>query len=170
MSALFDDYEDREDYYDVALICQNGHVINSSAKTSPAGNQDFCDRCGSKTVIACQQCSTDIRGFHHISGVIHSSYDRPAFCFKCGAAFPWTATGLQAARDLADVLDGLSAEDREELKMSLDDLVKDTPRTRVAETRFKKIMKRSGREAVDGMRSVLTDIVSETVRKTIFGA
>lgn len=76
---------------------------------------------------------------------------------------------MDAARQLADVLEGLTFEDREELKQSLGDLVKETPLTRVAETRFKRIMKRSGKEAVDAMRSVLTDVISETVRKTIFG-
>lgn len=162
--------DEDQSYFDVAQICLNGHVVNSSSRDYPASNQAFCDRCGAETITACRKCSADVRGFHHIPGVIHSDYDRPAFCFKCGAPFPWTESGLEAARELADVLDGLKPEDREHLKKSLDDLVQDTPRTRIAETRFKQIMKRSGKEAVDGMRSVLTDVISATVRKTIFGA
>ena len=38
---------------------------------------------------------------------------------------------------------------------------------RLAETRFKKLMKKAGKEGVEGMRGLLTDIVSETVRKTL---
>lgn len=161
---------EEESYFDVAQICINGHVINSSSRRYPVSNQEFCDQCGAKTITACAKCTTDIRGFHHMSGVIHSQYERPAFCFKCGAPFPWTAAGLEAARSLADIIEGLKPEDREALKTSVNDLVKNTPATRVAETRFKQIMKRSGKEVADGMRSVLTDIISETVRKTIFGA
>ena len=79
----------RDDYYDVAQICLNGHVVTSSAGSNPGHTAAFCELCGAKTVTACEQCQTAIRGFHHMSGVIHSMYDRPAFCFKCGTAFPW---------------------------------------------------------------------------------
>lgn len=43
-----------------------------------------------------------------------------------------------------------------------------TPST-VAETRFKKLMKKVGSEAYDGMKSILDDVVSETVKKSVFG-
>lgn len=163
-------YMDDDDYFDVAQICLNGHVVNDSSGTYPDRNETFCARCGAKTITACPKCKSDLRGFHHIRGVSHSDYDRPAFCSHCGSALPWTASALKAARELTDVLDGLKDEDREELKKSLNDLMKDTPRARVAETMFKQVMKRSGKEAVDAMRSVLTDVLSESVRKAIFGA
>lgn len=161
---------DAENWFDIAQICLNGHVVNDTTRDAPTRNQPFCERCGAETIMACQKCSAEIRGFEHIGGVVHSEYDRPAYCLQCGAPFPWTEAGLQAARDLADVLEGLTPEDRAQLKESLEHLVKDTPQARVAETRLKQILKRSGKEAVDGMRSVLTDILSETVRKAIFGA
>ena len=76
---------------------------------------------------------------------------------------------MEAAAELADELDGLSAEEKKQLKESFPDLVKNTPKTVVAETRFKKLMKKAGSEAYDGMKSILVDVVSEAVKKSIFG-
>ena len=92
------------------------------------------------------------------------------FCYKCGEPFPWTAAALRAAVELADEFDGLTDGERVVLKKSLPELVRETPNTHVAETRFKKIMRKVGKEGYEGMRSLLTDIVSETVRKTLFGS
>ena len=159
-----------DSYYDVAQICENGHVVNSMAHDDPASNQDHCDKCGAPTIMACPSCQTEIRGYYHVPGVFGGfNYAAPAFCHKCGKPFPWTAAGLRAAEDLADELDGLTSDDRESLKKSLHDLVRETPRTRVAETRFKTIMQKVGKDGCESMRSLLTDIVSEVVRKTIFG-
>ena len=33
-------------YYDVAQICTNGHVVNSSASSVPQSNQKYCTECG----------------------------------------------------------------------------------------------------------------------------
>ncbi|MGB3730164.1 MAG: DUF2321 domain-containing protein, partial [Thermodesulfobacteriota bacterium] len=43
------------------------------------------------------------------------------------------------------------------------------PRTKLAETRFKKIMMKTGKESLDAMKSILIDIVSETIKKSLFG-
>ena len=161
-----------DSYYDVAQICENGHVANSRAHDYPNSNQDYCDKCGAPTIMTCPSCQTAIRGYYHVPGVIGfgSPYAAPAFCYKCGETFPWTAEGLRAAVDLADELSGLTSDDRESLKKSLHDLVRETPRTRVAETRFKKIMRKAGKDGYESMQSLLTDIVSEVVRKTLFGS
>jgi hypothetical protein len=159
-----------DSYYDVAQICLSGHVANSMARDYPTSNQPFCEKCGERTTTACPACNTNIRGHYHVPGVIGMfGYTAPAFCFKCGKPFPWTASALDAARELADILEGLSHEDRDELKKSLDDLVREGPRTAVEETRFKRVMRKAGAEGAGAMRSILTDIVSETVRKTLFG-
>ena len=159
-----------DSYYDLAQICENGHVANSRARDYSDHNQVHCDKCGSRTITSCPGCETEIRGKYHVPGVFgFDEYKAPAFCYKCGAPFPWTAAALRAADELADELDALSDGEKESLKKTLTDLVRETPRARLAETRFKKLMKKAGREGVEGMRGLLTDIVSETVRKTIFG-
>jgi hypothetical protein len=160
-----------DSYYDVAQVCQNGHVINSLAQHYPNSNQDYCDKCGTATIVACPGCKTPIRGYYHVPGVIgFSDFAAPAHCYRCGSPFPWTQIARAAAQELAETLDALSAEECSELKESIDELLRETPRTRVAETKFKKLMRKAGKDAYEGMKSILTDVVSETVKRTPFGS
>ena len=159
-----------DSYYDTAQICMNGHVINSMAKDHPQSNQEFCSDCGEKTIAECPSCNSNIRGHYHVSGVIgFSEYRAPSYCFGCGKPYPWTTSRLEAATELADELEGLTSEEKEKLKSALPELVKNGPKTVVAETRFKKIIKKSGADAYEGMKSILIDVVSEAVKKSIFG-
>jgi hypothetical protein len=141
------------------------------AQNHPQSNQKYCSDCGEQTITACPSCGTNIRGYYHVPGVFNfSDYHAPSYCFNCGEPYPWTIARLEAASDLADELDGLTADEKEKLKYSLPDLVKDGPRTTVAETCFKKIMKKAGSEAYEGMKSILVDVVNEAVKKSVFGA
>jgi Uncharacterized protein conserved in bacteria len=72
------------------------------------------------------------------------------------------------ARELADEFDELDSSDKEKLKGTLDDLVKDSPKTDLATGRFKKIMAKVGKDSYDAMRGIITDIISETAKKTLF--
>ncbi len=159
-----------DSYYDTAQICLNGHATNSLAASNPQSNQNFCSQCGAKTITACPSCNTAIRGYYHVPGVIGIfGYNKPAYCFQCGCAFPWTVTSLDAAAELVDDLDTLNADEKRQLKDSFPDLVRDTPKTPVAEGRFKHLTKKAGAEAIGGIRTILIDLVSEAVKKSIFG-
>ncbi len=159
-----------DSYYDTAQICLNGHEVNSMAASHPQSNQNYCAQCGAKTITACPGCNTPVRGYYHVPGVIgFFDYNKPAYCYHCGNAFPWTASSLEAASELVDELDVLSADEKQQLKDSFPDLVRDTPKTAVAESRFKRLTKKAGTEAVGGMRAILIDVVSEAVKKSIFG-
>jgi hypothetical protein len=156
-------------WYDTAQICINGHVITDSIVTSPEVSQKFCNKCGAPTITNCQTCNASIRGFHHLDGIIYSSdYKLPNFCPECGKPYPWTDAKLKAAKELSDELENLSPEERETLKKSLDDIVRDTPQTPVAATRFKKIAAKAGKVAADGLRDILVDIASEAAKKVIW--
>ena len=100
-----------------------------------------------------------------------SNYDDspvPAFCPDCGKPYPWTEAKLKAARELADELDNLSLEERETLKKSLDDIIRDTPQTAVAATRFKRLVAKAGQVTANGFRDTLVDILSEAAKKIIW--
>jgi hypothetical protein len=130
----------------------------------------YCSQCGASTITTCDNCGERIRGYYHITGVISlQEYESPSFCHSCGKPFPWTLSKLEAAKELANEMDELSLEERERLKMSIDDLVASNPKTEVAAVRYKKIMSRVGREAAASMRSILTDILSEAAKKALFG-
>ncbi len=152
--------------HDVAQICLNGHVANSSSQGFPQFNKKFCDKCGAQTITECPNCHTPIQGSYRES--MSFGYEAPRFCFNCGRPFPWTEAKTRAAHDLAMELDGLSEHDREILARSIDDLIKESPATPVAATRFKKIMVKVGASAASMFREILVDVLSETAKKTLF--
>jgi len=159
-----------DSYYDIAQICMNGHVINSMSHDCPQSNQNFCDKCGEQIITSCPKCSTNIRGYHNIPELIGGlEYETPSYCFNCGESFPWTQISLEAASELADDNESLTDKEKSQLKDALPALVQGGPKTVVAESRFNKLMKKAGKDTYDGMRSILLDVVSEAVKKSIFG-
>ncbi len=160
-----------DEYYGVAQVCRNGHATSDSVDKNPQFSQPFCDKCGAETITACPHCNTPIRGYYYSRfGVSLSAYTPPAFCYKCGKAFTWTEGALEAAKELAGTLHGLSEPERQELARSLDDLVRNTPKAQLAQTRFKTIMQKVGKDGYDGMKAILIDVVSETIKKSLFRA
>jgi hypothetical protein len=151
--------------YDVAQICLNGHVVNSSFRQLPKHSSLFCGQCGAATIIQCPSCKTDIRG--HFWGTM--GFFRPgSYCLNCGKPYPWTESKLQAARELAGELENLTLEEKEALTKSIDDILSDSPRTALGATRFKKIMLKVGKEGASALKNILVDIVSEAAKKTIW--
>ena len=99
-----------DSYYDTAQICRNGHVVNSMAYDYPQSNQKYCDKCGKETLTSCPACNEKIRCYYHVPGVIaFPKYSAPSYCHNCGQAYPWTASSIEAANELADEF-GVSAE------------------------------------------------------------
>jgi len=159
-----------ETWYDNAQICLNGHVITEAAIASPEHCQDFCDKCGAETIKKCSHCDADIKGYYHCRGVVgFGGLDLPKFCHKCGKPYPWTQEKLKAAKDLSDEIDNIGKEDKEILKKSIDDLVSEGPQSIVATARFKKILAKCGKITGDAFRDILVDVLSEAVKKTIWG-
>ncbi|MFC1912602.1 DUF2321 domain-containing protein [Chloroflexota bacterium] len=159
------------DFYEVAQICVNGHVITDSLNSNPEVGRDFCEDCGSPTIMECEYCESSIRGYHHIEGVIgfFPDFKRPSFCPDCGKPYPWTESKIIAAHELAEEMENLSSEDRELLSKSIDDLIVDSPRTELAATRFKKLLLKIGEPAAIALRNLVIDIASETAKKLVLG-
>lgn len=155
--------------YDVAQICLNGHMVNSTWASSPEFSKDFCPKCGTRTITECQACKVRIQGHCHITGFISA---RPtsvrAYCHACGKPYPWTSARIEAARAIAQELDGLSDAERISLQASIDDLVADTPRTEVAVVRFKKLAAKAGKHGMDALKNVLVNVVSEAAKRQLW--
>jgi len=159
----------RDSGYDVAQICLNGHVINSSVNEYPQFNKKFCDKCGAPTITNCPNCHAEIQGNYHGEGVLSLADQKaPAFCPNCGKPYPWTEAKIQTAHDLAQELENISDDDKNILTQSIDEIVKDSPRTTFAATRFKKILSKTSKPIVDAFRDILIDIVSETAKKILW--
>jgi len=154
--------------YDTAQICINGHVITEYYNEFPQFRKKYCSDCGASTITSCQNCNTPIRGGYSES-FTSSQSPAPSFCHNCGKPYPWVESKLKAARELSDETENLTDDERESLKKSLDDIIRDTPQTPLATTRFKKLAAKAGKVAADGLRDILIDIASEAAKKAIWG-
>jgi hypothetical protein len=161
-------YDDDASWYDVMQVCRNGHKVTALLTSHPEHGKQFCSVCGAASVSKCHKCQADIQGYHHLPGLVGGSTPVPAFCHACGSPYPWTEVRLEAARELAQELQGLSEDERQTLKTSLDDLVRDTPRTALAATRFKRVAAKAGKGAVDAFKEVLVGVISEAAKKLIW--
>lgn len=167
----FDEEPEEPAHFDVAQVCLNGHVVTPASQRSPERQQRRCVKCGEATITACPECKAEIRGYYYVPGVIDltGGYSLPSFCHDCGKAYPWTSRRLEAAKAYAQELNALTPEERVQLAVSLDELVKDTPMAQVAAGRFKRLAAKAGKEASGFFRDILVDVFSETVKKAIWG-
>ena len=136
---------------------------------APERMRNFCEECGAAAITECPSCDRSIPGYYLNSAAVGIGYAPPAYCGDCGTAFPWTERRLQAARDLTLEDERLSPEEKAQLTDSLPDLTHDTPQTAVATARVKRLLARAGTETAKGLRDVLVDVVSESVKKAIWG-
>lgn len=154
--------------YHVGQVCQNGHAINSMADENGALNSKFCGHCGAETTTECAACSAPIRGYYSVPGVISFGEWTPdSYCYECGAPYPWTKTALDTAAEFVDESDELSDDDKERLKASLTDLTKDSPRTELAASRFKKLAGKAGAALPDGLGKILISVLTEAAKKSL---
>src|SRR5262249_52100228 len=131
--------------WETAQVCMNGHVITGMLRSSSEKASKFCVKCGERTITNCVSCSVEIRGYRHVPGQYGGpGYTLPSFCHDCGQPYPWTSARLSAAQALAAEAIGLSLEERETLAKTLPDLIRDTPKTPLAATRFKLLVAKAG--------------------------
>lgn len=146
--------------YDVAQICLNGHMINESSRKYPEFNRKHCPDCGEPTIVKCPECQENIKGCLEDSSSF-KTIPAPKFCEYCGSPFPWTEGALNAAKELADSLEALNDDEKEELKKDIEDMVKDTPRTTIAVQKFKKLLEKAGDEAPAMFKVALINVLTQ---------
>jgi hypothetical protein len=76
---------------------------------------------------------------------------------------------MAAARDLADLLEGISPDDRAKLKTAIEDVAVDGPRTEVAAARIKKMLKTASTSVGKALWKICVDVASEAAKKTMLG-
>lgn len=153
--------------FDVMQVCLNGHQISAFAQSQPEFSQAHCSDCGARTISACEKCNTPIRGHYHSPGVLSlAETPVPKYCFRCGTAYPWQVAALE---NLEGILKegGLSEADMQEATIALPDVVQDTPKTQLASLKFKRLLGKLGKPIYDVAIKVVSDIASETAKKTM---
>lgn len=98
------------------------------------------------------------------------SYTRPSFCEDCGKPYPWTQSIQDSAYELIELSLSLDQVEKNDFKNSVNDLIVQSPKTNVAQVKFVSYAKKAGTEVAKGLRDVLVDVVSETVKKAIWGS
>lgn len=173
---MFDDFYGRggsqrqQSYYNTAQVCMNGHVINSMADEYPESNAPYCDQCGEKTITACPDCNAKIKGHYNVPGVVSfAGYQKPGFCDSCGKQYPWTQRTQEAIYELIEFSDKLSDTEKADFKDSVNNLLVQSPKTNTAVVKFKTYAQKTGKEIAGGIKDIIVDVVSETVKKAIWG-
>ena len=100
--------------YDVAQICLNGHVITSTAGSSPQFRKNRCKKCGAETIMKCLHCNQNIKGYYHVPGVIDMQmhYNLPRFCENCGKPYPWTEANINSVYEIIEFIDSFSEKEK----------------------------------------------------------
>lgn len=77
--------------YDAMQVCLKGHLITDEYYDSPEDRQAHCDKCGSRTIIVCEECGVQIKGHYRHSMVIVVGGQKtvPLNCAGCGKPYPW---------------------------------------------------------------------------------
>jgi hypothetical protein len=121
-------------------------------------------------MTARDHCNTPIRGYYHSGDIVNFGMTQaPAFCEGCGDPYPWTKEAVKAAQELAAQLDGLNKREREELRDTIPDLVRDTPQTKGAVLRFQKLLAKAGPQATETLRAVLVGVMVEAAKRKVSG-
>ncbi|HET6456933.1 MAG TPA: DUF2321 domain-containing protein [Armatimonadota bacterium] len=157
--------------YDVAQVCPNGHVANALSTIRPQHNQEFCEKCGEGTITECPRCGAPIRGAYWDgwgTDADRFNYRLAHHCRNCGESFPWTERKVKAAVDLAQEAGILQKDDLAELERSVTEVMQDTPQTKAAANRLKRLFGKLGAETARAARDILVDVVSESVKKMIW--
>lgn len=161
--------------YGITQVCLNGHLLTSTSNDDSLV-QRFCSICGQIIINACPHCGTTIRGSRreksYIQGLdyryFNDRYLTPSYCHNCGDSFPWTNRSKEAATELINLSNDLNESEKTDFKESIEDLIKHTPKTSIALIKFKKYTAKAGGEIAKGLRDILIDLVSESVKKAIW--
>lgn len=151
------------DFY--AKICLNGHSI---VESKPIHSKQFCEECGAEMISACPSCNAPIKEWHYSSDrvVMKPKPINPLYCKNCGSPYPWTKAAIEATILTIQEDAALSEIEQNNLKDSLPDLMSETPRTKLATIRVKKVLISAGEFTADAIRQFIIDFGCELARKS----
>jgi len=153
--------------YYTAYICKKGHVASSTGIVTTK----HCNKCGSLIISSCQECGAPILGKYYDDGIFFlPKYELPYFCGNCGKPYPWTSDILSKATELISLDADLDDEIKSLLIDSFMDLVVETPgSSALAVARYKKYLTKLSKIAQDGLRQLIIDVATDSIKKNLFG-
>jgi hypothetical protein len=157
----------REPFFDHALICMNGHVVNSRVLNSPEKNVPFCGACGEPTTKVCLACKALIRGDHFNGMAWISARSAPAYCEECGKAHIWTENALNAAIEMSQEIEEFTVDDKAVFAREVVSITKNSPNAEVSATRLMRLTKKAASASGKVLENILVKVASETASKVI---
>lgn len=160
--------------YGVAQICVNGHIINSKCNDLEI-KEPYCNQCSEMVINKCENCKTEIKGSEREADAIDppyrystAQYFKPLYCSYCGKPFPWTEPINLKVNEIILSAKNLNNIEQEELKNSINELVINN-NTENASYKFKDHISKAGTDIGKALKDILIEVVSETVKKSIWG-
>jgi hypothetical protein len=129
----------------------------------------FCSRCGAEIVTTCSNCEATIRGHYVSPGAsgVGGFFRLASYCYECGKPYHWTAEKREAAKGLAEELEGVTAHDREKLKTAIDDLAIGGPRAEAGAALIKRMLGKASTAVGQALYKMTADIASESAKKIL---
>jgi hypothetical protein len=130
--------------YDVQQICENGHKVTGCYSIRAEERQDFCQKCGARTIIACPNCKKEIQG-DRVGTDWNGNLNRlesarvPSFCRNCGEPYPWTKNKIMTAIQILTEFGNLDEKEKETIEEDIANIAKDTPQAELSARRIKRI-------------------------------
>jgi hypothetical protein len=156
-----------------AEVCLAGHVIRDvrSYGSDEPPLVKYCTTCGAPVIYRCvhHDCKAPILGSFYYDDVGDWTWQGlHAYCHNCGNPYPWTEAALRAAEALADDQEQLTDQEREVLKSSILDVVRDTPMVTVAVGRIQRLGAKAGPAAMAGLREILIGLITEATKQRLW--
>ncbi len=153
------------EYYP-ASICINGHVMSDDHSNV----QPYCSYCGEKVISTCPNCNAPIHGDERCDGivVVGFTFKTDSYCYNCGNPYPWVQRIIDASKELLELDDDANQESIDLIVSSLPDLMVSSPKQEIAKAKFKKGLKSFTTFTKDSLKTVLTDVLSESIKRSLF--
>ena len=154
--------------YDVQQVCENGHQITGCYSIKEEERQDFCQKCGVRTIIACPDCKKEIQG-DRIEKTWADGWDTmesadvPSFCSNCGEPYPWTKTKIATAIDILMEFGNLDAKEKDTIEQDISNVAKDTPQAELSAMRIKRIWDKCSKAGYE----IIMEFASRTAAKVL---
>jgi hypothetical protein len=156
--------------YDLAQICERGHIITAFADTQPGLRASRCSKCGSVVIEKCPDCQAPLRGAFYGTYSVQMLTEAPKYCHQCGAAYPWRAEQLRMAEELAaEAQYDLDEKEQGQLRDSLVEISTDTAATQLAGARIKRLLNKVSEPLKAAIYKYAVDVSSEIGKKILTG-
>lgn len=154
--------------YDVQQVCENGHRITGCYNIEPEDRQEFCKKCGAKTIIAFPDCGKEIQGdrieeqwMGEWGGV--ESVCVPSYCSNCGKPYSWTQKKITTAIQILAEFGELDEEEKNTIEQDIENVAKDVPETELSARRIKRIWDKGKKVGYE----VIMELASRTAAKIL---